>query len=119
MALTCFQIGSGDIVKFWEDPWLGNTPLKLFFPYPFAFIHGSSIANSPWPQNGGGKLDGTSVFQNQLEDSEHLDLLDSLSSIRQRTIPVPKVHCLDIESRTNTILLQCRYVVRYRMIVSV
>ena len=43
-----FEVGVGDIVKFWIDQWCGDSPLQLTFPsvYGIASNKGASVASS-------------------------------------------------------------------------
>ena len=33
-----FEVGNGQIIKFWKDAWLENTPLQVSFPLLFALV---------------------------------------------------------------------------------
>jgi hypothetical protein len=34
-----YKIKKGDRIRFWEDVWMGDTPLKLQFPDPYSFCN--------------------------------------------------------------------------------
>jgi hypothetical protein len=38
MSLGSFKVGDGSQVRFWEDKWLGNHPLKERFPDLFHLV---------------------------------------------------------------------------------
>jgi hypothetical protein len=35
---SCYDLGDGSATRFWDDVWLGDTPLKIKFPYIYSIV---------------------------------------------------------------------------------
>ena len=39
-----FRIGNGETTRFWEDTWLGNTPLKNQYPLLYNIVQQQNVS---------------------------------------------------------------------------
>ena len=72
--LVCFKVGSGGNIRFWEDCWIGETPLAEAFPLLFKLssFKGKNILDFIVRHEGssGGKFNWNSNFIRNLNERE-------------------------------------------------